>query len=234
MQHMKLIRDKILIRISSELRESIYSKEITDAKGNKIRLWKEARELDQLDERASFLNVQTGIVEDVSDKITWIKKGDIALINYDVCNSLQRFAYADGDDNIYWLDVNTTYHETDTIVFQNQKTKRDQIVSSKGDYDELSGLLGVIQGDRLIANCPYVFFRHESEIQTLVSLSGIMYDEEKKMIEREVIAISNESSLKYGVNVGDKITLDSFDIFNVKLDDSHAITAVNDVDMLAL
>jgi hypothetical protein len=229
---MKLIRDKILIRISAELRESIYSKEITDAKGNKIRLWKEARELDQLDERASFLNVQTGIVEDISDKITWIKKGDIALINYDVCNSLQRFAYADGDDNIYWLDVNTTYHEEDEIVWQNQKTKRNVIVHSKNDYDELSGLLGVIRENELIANAPYIFFKHESNIHTMVSPSGLMYDESKKIIEREIIAISEESSLKYGLKVGDLVTVDDYDLFSVKLDNETAIDCINDCDPL--
>lgn len=229
---MKLIRDKILIRISAELRESIYSKEITDAKGNKIRLWKEARELDQLDERASFLNVQTGIVENVSREIIWIKKGDIALINYDVCNSLQRFAYADGDDNIYWLDVNTTYHQEDEIVWQNQKTKRNVIVHSKGDYDELSGLLGVIRDNELIANAPYIMLKHESNIKTLVSKSGIIYEDSQKIIEREILAISEESSLKYGLKKGDLITIDDYDSFDIKLTDELAITAINDCDPL--
>lgn len=231
---MKLIKDKVLIRISAEHRESIYSKEIVTNTGEKVNLWKAAREIDQMDERASFLNVQTGIVEDVSEKITWIKKGDIALINYDICNSEKRFAYADGDDNIYFLEANTTYHEEDEVAFQTQRTKRDQIVHSKGEIDELSGLLGVIRGSELIANCPYVMFRHESEIQTLVSPTGMMYDEDKKIIEREVLAISEESSLKYGIKVGDRVTLDSFDTFDIKLDDSLAITAINDSDCLML
>lgn len=231
---MNLIKDKILIRISSELRESIYSKEIVDSKGEKIKLWKAIKEIDQLDERASFLNVQTGIVEDVSRGTSWIKKGDIALINYDVCNSLQRFAYSDGDDNIYWLDVKTTYHEEDEIAWQTQKSKRDQIVHIKGDYNELSGLLGVIRGEEIFANCPYVFFKHESEIQTMVSSGGVMYDEDKKIIEREVLAISDESSEKYGIKVGDRVVLDSYDTFDIKLNDELAITAVNDMDILAL
>jgi hypothetical protein len=231
---MKLINDKVLVRISAELRESIYSKDIIGSDGKVLKLWKAMRETDQMDERASFLNVQTGIVEDFAEGVTWIKKGDIALINYDICNSQQRIAYYDGDDTIFFLEANTTYHETDNIAWRNQRSKRDEIVWSAGEVDELSGLLGVIQDGKLFANSPYVFLKHESEIQTLVSPSGLMYDEEKKFIEREVLAISEESSNKFGVKVGQNVLLDSFDIFHVKLSDNYAITAVNDIDMQAV
>lgn len=231
---MKLIADKILVRISAELRESIYAKEVITAKGEKIKLWKSAKETDYLDERASFLNVQTGEVEDVSEKIDWIKKGDIALINYDVCNSPQRFYKADGDDNIYFLEVNTTYHKDTNIAWKNRRNKRDEIVWSAGDYDQLSGLLGIIRGDEIIANAPYIFFKHESNIRTMVSPSGMMYDAAEKIIEREVLAISKESSEKYGVKVGDLITVDDYDLFSVKLSDELAIDCINDCDILAL
>mgnify|MGYP006935482845 CR=1 FL=1 len=231
---MKLIKDKILIRISSELRESIYSKEILDSKGNKVKLFKNVKEDDYLDERASFLNVQTGIVEEVSDSTCNAKKGDIALINYDICNSPQRFYKADGDDNIYFLEANTTYHETDNIAYRTQRSKRDEIVWSAGDIDELSGLLGVISENKLMANPPFVFLKHQSNIQTMISPSGMMYDESKKIIEREVLAISEESSLKYGIKVGDIVTIDDYDLFSVRLDDQTAIDCINDQDILCV
>lgn len=231
---MKLIADKILVRISAALRESIYSKEVIDAKGEKVRLWKAEKETDYLDERASFLNVQVGIVDDVSEKVDWIKKGDIALLNYDVCNSPQRFYRGDGDDNIYFLEVNTTYHKEDNIAWKNRRNKRDEIVWLAGDYDQLSGLLGVIRGNEIIANAPYIFFKHESNIHTMVSPKGMMYDAAEKIIEREVLAISKESSEKYGVKVGDIVTLDDYDLFDVKLSDDLAITAVNDCDILCV
>lgn len=229
---MKLIKDKVLIRISAEHRESIYSKEIISSTGEKIKLWKEARETDYLDERASFLNVQTGIVEGVSLEVKWIKKGDIALINYDICNSLQRIAYYDGDDTICFLEANTTYHETDNIAYQTRKSKRDEIVWQAGEINELSGLLGVIRDEKLIANEPFVFLKHETNIRTMVSKSGMMYDQSDKIIEREVLAISEGSSLKYGLKAGDCLTIDDYDLFTVKLDEDAAIDCINDQDIL--
>ncbi len=68
----------------------------------------------------------------------------------------------------------------------------------------------------------------------MVSKKGMMYDAAEKIIEREVLAISKESSEKYGVKVGDIVTLDDYDLFDVKLSDELAITAVNDCDILCL
>ena len=117
---------------------------------------------------------------------------------------------------------------------KNRRNKRDEIVWLAGDYDQLSGLLGVIRGNEIIANAPYIFFKHESNIRTMVSKKGMMYDAAEKIIEREVLAISKESSEKYGVKVGDIVTLDDYDLFDVKLSDELAITAVNDCDILCL
>jgi co-chaperonin GroES (HSP10) len=229
---MKLIADKILIRITAELRNTIYSKDIVSSTGEVIKMWKAVRETDQMDERASFLNVQTAIVEDVSDKVSWIKKGDIALINYDICNSELRVAYHDGDDTVFFLEVNTTYHQEDEIAWQTQKSKRDQITHAAGEYNELSGLLGVIRNGELIANSPFVFLDYEDVNQTMVSPSGVMYEKQNKIIERKVIAISEESTLKFGVKKGDVVTVDDYDLFPVKIDEEHGIEAVNDIDIL--
>lgn len=231
---MKLINDKVLVRISAELRETIYSKDIIGSDGKVVKLWKAMREIDQLDERASFLNIQTAIVEDFGDGAAWLKKGDIALINYDICNSQSRIAYYDGDDTIFFLEANTTYHEEDEIAWQTQLTKRDQIVHSKGDYNELSGLLGVIREGVLIANAPYIFFKHEDNVQTLVSNTGLMYEQKQKMIEREIIAVSEETTQKYGLKTGMKVVLDDYDTFDIKLNDDYFITAINDMDVLAV
>jgi hypothetical protein len=223
---MRILKDKILVKISAELRESIYSKEVTTVTGEKVQLWKAAKAVDYLDERISFLNVQTAVVEEVGEKIDWIKKGDIALINYDICNSPHRIYRYEGDATIYFLEVNTTYHQEDEVAWENQKTNRHQIVHLKGDYDQLSGLLGIIRGEQLIANAPYIFFKHESNIKTMVSPKGMMYETSEKIIEREILAISKESSEKYGVRAGDKCVIDDFD--------ELAITAINDVDILAV
>lgn len=231
---MKPLHDRIFVRITKESRENIYSKEIIRHDGTKVRLWKAMQATDDIDERQSFLNVQTGIVEAVSDKISWIKKGDMALLNYDVCNSPGRFLRKDGEDSIYFVEANTTYHDDDEVAYQNRRTRRDQIVHVKGDLCELSPLLGILRGDELIANDPYVFFDQISNIVTKVSAAKIMYTEKQKILTRKVIAIGEKSTEKYGIKKGDTVMLDDFDSFSVKLDDDHGIDCINDEDVLAI
>lgn len=231
---MNLINDKILIRVTSESREGVMQKVVTTDSGEKVSIWKEIQATDDMDERASFLMVQTGVVEEVSSEVGWIKKGDIALINYDVCNSKERLVYSDDEGDVYWIAANTTYHKEDEIAYQNQRSQRDQIVHSAGDYDELSPLLGIIQDNSLIANCPFVFLTHESNTSLIVSKSGIIHEKTSKMLDRKVLAISKESSVKYGINANDVITVDDYDIFGVKLDEGYLIDCINDVDVLSL
>lgn len=227
---MNLIGDKILVRISKELRDSIFEKEI-DTPNGKVKLWQAIQATDEMDERLSFLNVHTAIVEEVSHKIDWIKKGDTALINYDVCNSAERFVRKEGEDDIYWVQVNTTYHTEEKIAYQNIHSQRDQIVHSAGDYDTLSPLLGIIREGELIANNPYVFLTHESNIKTMVSKTGLMYEQEDKIFEREVLSVhpDNEDIAK-----GDRVVVDDFDIFAVKIGDFYAMDCINCCDILCV
>jgi len=231
---MQLLRDRILIRITKENRESIYSKKITREDGTVVNLWKTIPTKDDVDERASALMIQTGIVEEVSSAIDWIKKGDIALMNYDVCNSPQNFIKKDGDDSIYFLNVNTTYHKEDQIAYQTRKSRRDQIVFLKDDYNELSSLLGILRDEELIANDPYVFFDNESVFVSRVSKSGILYTEKRKIFDRKVIAASAATTERFGIKKGDIIKVKEADTFSIKLDEDHTIDAVNDVDILML
>ena len=231
---MRVLKDKLFIRVTKQSSESIFSKEIIRNDGTKTRLYINVPATDNKDDRQSGLTVQTAIVEAVGEDIDWIKKGDTALINYDVYNSVERFMYKDGDDRIYFIEANTTYHKDTLVAYQTRKTKRDQIVHVKDEIDYQSVLLGIIRGDELIANDPYVFIENISNKKTMVSGAGLLYTQTEKIFDREVLAISKSSSERYGIKKGDLVKLDDFDIFNIKLDADNTISAVNDADVLAI
>lgn len=233
LRNAKVLFDKVIVRITKEMRETIYTKEIVRNDGTKVKLWKTVPAKDEIDERISALFVQTAIVEAAGKEIDWIKVGDIAIVDYNLCNSKDKFFMKDNEDTLFWFNANTTYHKQDEIVYQNRKTKRDQIVNSKGDYDSLSLLLGVIRDNELIANSPYVFLEHESTVVSKVSNTGILYQEKQKMLSRKVLAISKDSEMRYGIKKGDEVLVDDFDIFTVKLTDDHIIDCVNDRDIVA-
>lgn len=231
---MRVLKDKLFIRITKENQESVYSKEITRHDGTKTRLYINVPTSTASDGRQSELTVQTAIIEAVGEDVQWIKKGDTALINYDVCNSPERFLYKDGADKIYFIEANTTYHEETLIAYQSRKSRRDQVVYTKGEYDYQSVLLGIIRGDELIANDPYVFIENVSNRISKVSAAGLLYTETQKIFDREVLSVSKSSTEKFGIRKGDIVKLDDYDIFNIKLDSDNSICAVNDIDVLAV
>ncbi len=236
---MRILKDKLFIRVTKENAESVYSKEIIRNDGTRTRLYINVPALDSKDARQSGLTVQTAIVEGVGEDIGWIKKGDTALINYDVVNDEKRFLYKQGDDRIYFIEANTTYHDKDIMAYQivdsqSKKNRPNQIVASKGEYDSLSPLLGIVRDDQLIANDPYVFIENISNQISKVSGAGILYTETQKIFDRQILAISKNSEKKYGIKKGDLVKLDDFDIFNVKLGADNTICAVNDCDVLAV
>jgi hypothetical protein len=231
---MRILKDKLFIRVTKENAESVYSKEVTRNDGTKTRLYINVPALDNKDGRQSALTVQTAIVEGVGEDVDWIKKGDTALINYDVYNDVKRFLYKQGDDRIYFIEANTTYHKDTLVAYQNRKSRRDQIVHIEGELNELSPLLGIIRGDELIANDPYVFVENISNKSMKVSGAGIIYTETQKIFDRQVLSVSKATTERYGVKKGDLVKLDDFDIFDVKLGADNTISAVNDCDILAV
>lgn len=229
---MKLLGDKILVRITKENRESIFSKEITRDDGTKVKLFINTPAQDDMDERKSRLFVQTGIVEAISDEVKGVKVGDIALLDYQLCNSVANFFSKDDNGEVFWLNATTTYHESDFVAYQTRRSKRDQIVHSRGDINELSMLLGIIRGDKLIAREPYCFFIHLPITRIITSETGIEYQEKDTILRRKVLAISEESSKKFNINIDDNVLVDDRDIFMVEYD-GKKIDCIQAEDILA-
>jgi hypothetical protein len=228
---MQLIGNKIFIRVTKESREGIYSKEIVRDNGEKVRLFINVPAKDDLDERKATLFVQTAIVEQVSPSIHHVKVGDTVIIDYTVCNDTAKFVSMEGEDEIYCIPATTTYHEERLVAYQNRKSRRDQIVYEKGDYDEISPLLGIIRGSEFISNDPYVFLEHESNVIHMVSAAGLLYTETKRVVKRNVLSVGDRSKSEYGLEVGVPITVADCDIFDVTIG-GLTIQAVHDRDIL--
>lgn len=231
---MKLLGDKILVRITKENRESIFSKEIVRNDGTKTKLFINVAATDEADERHARLFVQTGIVEAVSDQVKGVQVGDIALLDYQLCNSRSNKFYQDENGDVFWLNATTTYHDQELVAYQTRRSKRDQIVHSRGDVDELSMLLGVMRGDELIARQPYVFLENLPVTKILTTNSGIVFQETDTILTRKIIAVSKETTAMYNIKAGDTVLVDDHDIFAVEIKkDALKIDCVNDADILA-
>lgn len=231
---MKLLGDKIIVRFTPESIESILmGKEITREDGSKVRLFIATPANDDED-RKSELMVQTAVVTHVSEDITDIQIGDVAIVNYDLFNSKNN-KIGDHDEEgglSFWLNASTIYHTDTKVAYANKKSKRDQIVYQAGDIDEMSFLLGLIRNDKLIARSPIVFVDHTSNEVARVSGSGLIYTEKLKVFDRRILAISEETSKKKNIHEGDKILVADFDIFEIKMN-GKSIDAIYENDVIA-
>lgn len=229
---MRLLADKVFLRITNDNRESIYSKEITRNDGSKTRLFINVS-ADPMDERHNSLFVSTAIVEAVADSVKHIKVGDTALIDYTLCNDPSKLVYKDEKGEVYWTNANTTYHKEALIANQTQRSRRDQIVYSAGDIENISSIIGIIRDGILTANDPYVFLEHHSTVKSIITLGGIYMDKKETIFDRRVLAISENSAERTGISTGDIVKVNDPDIFLVKYD-KYKVDCINDTDCLCL
>ena len=239
---MKLIGDKVLIRITKQNRNSIFEKEIKCDDGRTVKLFVNVPAADAADARRSALFVQTGVIEEVSRNVENVEKGDIAIIDYTLCNADEKLFYNDENGDVYWCNATTTYHKDDHVIYANRKNPRDIKVWSRGDYDEVSPLIGVIRNDKLIARDPFIFLEHLPTIEEKETATGLIlpfakynrYDtgnKDKNSLDRKVLACSKKATQNYGIEQGDIIRVNDSDVFNIKYGNSQ-IDCVNDRDII--
>lgn len=219
------------MRFTQEAIDAIFFTTITKEDGSKSRL-----ELNvpaqEIDDRAASIFAETGIVEEVGDGVEGIKKGDIAIISYELFNDYRKMLSEDDNGRLFIVDPVTTYHQEDNIAYGDQNNPRNQLVWNQGEIDNVSQLLGIIQGEELIANHPYIFLNYLPEEQEFKA-GGLMYTDSPEVIERQILSISKTSTKKYDVKNGDMISIRTLDTFPVKFLGKELICC-NDEDLLTV
>lgn len=253
---MQLIGDKVLIRFTKENKESIFSKWITKEDGTKVKLFLNV-DAGYDDERKSKLFVQTGIVEAVGKgryhnqtgeflPIGDIQVGDIAIVDYNLCNDLSKLFYREENgDDVFWCNAITIFHKKDEVMYASRRlvtdkrskqygksaNPRDMMLVKVGDIEELSSIYGIIRDDELIARKPFVFYYHQNNVINKETKMHIVYTETQTTLTRKILACDDRSSNEFGIKKDDSILIKEEDIFDIKLKDSY-IQCSNDFDII--
>lgn len=218
------IDNKIVVRITNQSIEEIFSHEIVRNDGTTVKICINAPANEEED-RISTLYASTGIVEIGNDTI---QKGDIAILTYDLFNDQTKILQDDENGRLLLVDPKTTYHEEDNIAFGNRNIPRQQIVWMKGEVNEMSQLLGIIRDGKFIVNDPFVLLYYKDEDE---EKEEGMFDIGSEIIERKVFSISEKSRVKYKIDIGDEITIREPDIFEVVIRETK-FQCCNDSDIL--
>lgn len=224
--------DCVMVKIRKEDTEALYSKWITKFDGTRVQLFIQA-EPDRDTDRRSKVFVSFGEIVQIGSEVKGIEVGDIGILDYTVDNELDNILYYDEDKNKYIvIGAITTFHEKDEWAYANRNNPKDAKISSKGEMDKVSSLLGLLRGDRLIARRPYVFINHLPSKVSRETIAGIVYMEDQCVMKRNILSVSDESKKRIGMSDGDTIVVEDFDIFDIKLPNGAYIQCILDVDIL--
>jgi co-chaperonin GroES (HSP10) len=222
--------NSVLVKITKESRDTVFTKKIKRDDGTFVDFVMAIPPDKESDNYSTFF-VSTGIIVGIGENVTGILINDIAILDYQVDNNEDIIVGYDGEDKLVCVDAVTTRHEEDYVVYATRQSKRDQIVYSKGDFDILSKLLGIIRNQELIARDPYVFLNHKTNVEKKQTKSGITYNETKYCFEREILSAPKETTEKLGFKKGDRIMVSDFDIFDITVDDKK-ISCIHDIDII--
>lgn len=226
-------KDKIIIKISAEDREKLFYKNITLPDGSVTKLFVTVDEEEGID-RKSEIYVQSGEIISVGENVRIFKPGDTAILDYLLDNDPNCVLGWEGQDKYVSVTAHTTYYKEDVHVFGNRKipNSRDTKVAKKGQPWEVSMILGVLRGNDIIANDPYVFLEYRKQ-GTGKTKSGIHYKDETPYAITTVLSVSKISTETFGIIKGKPVYVKHSDVFDVKLADGGIIIACNDEDVLA-
>lgn len=224
--------DCVMVKISAEDREKLYTKWIVRNDGSKVQLFIQS-ELDKNSIQRSKLFVNIAEVVQIGSDVTGIEIGDIAILDYTIDNDVDNVLYFDDDKNKFIVIAGTTIlHQYDEWAYATRQSPRDVKVSAKGDIQTVSPILGLLRKDKLIARFPYVFLNHRpTTVKKESALVGIVYEEHEYILERIILAVSSESEKRYGMKEGQKVLLQDPDMFDVSLKEGK-IQCVLDSDVM--
>lgn len=227
----------VLVKIKKQDRESLFSKKITTDSGEVITLLT-GQDKGEGDTDSSAFYVSNGLIVGVGKDIKEVKIGDLGLIEYTCDNDDDIIVGYEGEDKIIAVLSVSEKHTEDNIIYENRKinengkTSPTQIAWLKGEYKHYSSLYGTVRGESIISISPYCFVTHKETIIEKVSSSGIVYKEDEKMIERQLISISKEEGIRQKIKKGDTLIVDDFDVFSIEYN-NNKINCMFDFDIIA-
>lgn len=196
--------NRMLIKITRKQIDDLISKEITLDDGTKKRLFFEPILHAQGYDAAYRQNVSVGEVIGVGNDLDQfdVKVGDVAILDYLASTDDEELVgFFNGDKIISILAETTYYKESATII-------HGKAGWLKGDFDNISRILGVVRGDKLMPFDPYVFLEYKSDLLKIVSPHGELHSLEK-VYERTVLSAREGGDYK----CGDVIRIKGDDLF---------------------
>ena len=214
---------KVLAKITKGEWDALFSINIKRADGTIAKLFTDVEENEGYEKRFQD-NVSVGTIVAVGSKLKGIQKGDVAILDYLVTGTNDSLVgYHKGHKTVA-IPANTTYHTSDSTPQLDGR-----LTWKKGEFDQISPLLGVVRMKKLYARSPYVFLEYQNPAKLNIAASGVMAEVVDDVCVRRVIGASADS----GYKDGDEVYLKEETLFSRQLDGKE-ISVVFEQDIMGL
>lgn len=187
--------NRVLIKITNQQIEDLISKVITNDKGERVRLFFEPILADQGYDKRFRQNVSVGEAVGVGSNVNGVNVGDTLILDYLSGNLSDHLIGFFNKDQLISVLAETTYHKTNSVLINGRRAW------AKGDFDNISLILGSVRGDKLIPFDPYVFVEYESDFLSILNDMGEKVRSTAPVISRTVIASPENCIYKCGDSI---------------------------------
>lgn len=192
-----------IVEILQDQKERMFYKDVTLKNGSTMKL--------TLDIPISVLydghheqGVSIAKVVSLGDGVNNMQPGDEVVIDYTIdADSAKVISNENGRKLVRVIALNKFYEHDGPLISATTETKYETRDHKKGDVEQSATIFGIIKGDEIIPNYPYVFLKYiniagefeETESGLLVPSS------EGEMVIRQVLFAHPDSPMKPGDNV---------------------------------
>jgi hypothetical protein len=189
---MRASPNNVIIFFSEEERRKIFEKPIKGQNGETV--WLAVSVMaEENEDGAGERTVTVGKIVAVGNNVTGIKAGDDAVVDYMVDLDDKYIISADEKGKFVSINAVTTQHTEDHIIDANRRTPHPTTVYSKGDYNEISLLIGIVSDGVIKPNRPYILLEHVEE-EWKESETGLLLIERPVAVKRKVISVYEGST----------------------------------------
>jgi co-chaperonin GroES (HSP10) len=224
--------ERVIVKITKEQRRRMFEKEFVRNDGTKGVLITGIRK-DRGEHGASEQFINLGEVIAVGSRVKNIKAGDMAVLDYLVSNDDTIKVLEDEQAEYYSVRGVTTYEPQDVIMDVNRQRQFTMYLCRKGEIKEVSQIVAVIRDSQIIAIDPYVILSFAPYETTKQTASGIIFKQKRDVLRHEIVAVSEITKEKYGLEKGMKVAVEYAHCFSIDLPEPYGkLVGVNDQDVL--
>lgn len=224
--------ERAIVAIKKEQRKGMFEKAFVRDDGTTGVLITGIKK-DRTDDGAERQFINTAEVVAVGDRVKGVQVGDTAILDYLVSNDDTIRIHEDDTAEYYSVRANTTYEPQDVLMDITAKRDVPMYLCRKGEIKEVSQIIGFIRGEDIFAMEPFLLLSFEAHEQNEKTQSGIVFKKQRSVLRHEVLAVSPETTEKYGIEKGMKVCVEYAHCFGVDLPDPYGkVVGVNDQDVL--